>query len=92
MSFAQGNHKGLPWGVKFEPISEFIFHPIFIPNGGMVGKRAVKSGFILSSLRPVYPPYKSCVKKIIPYLKFNTPGLPLQLMSFAQKKNAINVG
>ena len=29
----------------------------------MVGKRAVKYGFILSSLRPVYPPYKSGVKK-----------------------------
>ncbi|HEW97219.1 MAG TPA: hypothetical protein ENF37_01040 [Beggiatoa sp.] len=29
----------------------------------MVGKRAVKSGFILSSLPPVYPPYKSGVKK-----------------------------
>jgi hypothetical protein len=29
----------------------------------MVGFRAVKSGFILSSLPPVYPPYKSWVKK-----------------------------
>ncbi|RKZ51267.1 MAG: hypothetical protein DRR16_20590 [Candidatus Parabeggiatoa sp. nov. 3] len=38
---------GWPWGVKFEPISWFIFHPIFIPSAGMVGKRAVKSGFII---------------------------------------------
>jgi len=30
---------------------------------GMVGKRAVKSGFILSLLPPAYPPYKSGVKK-----------------------------
>ncbi len=52
-----------PWGVKFEPIYWFIFHSIFIPNGGMVGFRAVKSWFILSSLPPVYPPYKSGVKK-----------------------------
>ncbi|RKZ50969.1 MAG: hypothetical protein DRR16_21755 [Candidatus Parabeggiatoa sp. nov. 3] len=29
------------WGVKFEPIYWFIFHSIFLPNGGMVGKRAV---------------------------------------------------
>ncbi len=29
----------------------------------MVGKRAVKSGFILSFLAPAYPPYKSGVKK-----------------------------
>jgi len=40
----------LNWGVKYKHISGFIFHPIFIPSGGMVGKRAMKSGFILSSL------------------------------------------
>jgi hypothetical protein len=37
----------LHWGVKFEPISWFIFHPIFISNGGMVGSLSVKSGFII---------------------------------------------
>ena len=31
-----------------------------------MGKRAVKSGCILSSLPPVYPPYKSWVKKSHP--------------------------
>jgi len=36
------------------------FGSVFLgPNGrGMVGKRAVKSRFILSSLAPAYPPYK----------------------------------
>ena len=41
-----------------------LFFTLFLfQMRGMVGKRAVKSGFILSSLRPVYPPYKSWVKK-----------------------------
>jgi len=39
-------HYPLSWGVKYKHISWFIFHPLFMPNGGMVGKRAVKSGFI----------------------------------------------
>jgi len=38
---------GAFWGVKFEPIYWFIFHSIFIPNGGMVGSLSVKSGFII---------------------------------------------
>ncbi len=59
LSISIGRH----WGVKFEPISEFIFFTLFLfQMRGMVGFRAVKSGFILSSLRPVYPPYKSWVK------------------------------
>ncbi len=54
----------LVWGVKSKHISWFIFSPYFYcGKGGMVGKRAVKSGLILSSLRPVYPPYKSGLKK-----------------------------
>ncbi|RKZ52355.1 MAG: hypothetical protein DRR16_15090 [Candidatus Parabeggiatoa sp. nov. 3] len=62
----------------------FLFH-----EGGMVGKRAVKSGFSgksfaernfclkLSSLRPVYPPYKFWVKKkSSKSLNRHTPGTP----------------
>jgi len=41
----------------------------------MVGKRAVKSRFILSSLATAIPPYKSgMTKKSSKSLKFNTPG------------------
>ena len=29
---------GATWGVKFEPIYWFIFHSIFIPNGGDGGQ------------------------------------------------------
>jgi len=52
-----------------------MFVKNLFPEGGMVGKRAVKSRFILSSLAPAYPPYKSWMKKkSSKSLKFNTPG------------------
>jgi len=55
------------WDVKYKHISGFIFHPIFIlkrRHGGQTfGESLVKSECILSSLSPVYPPYKSWVKK-----------------------------
>jgi len=38
-----GKRAALNWGVKYKHISWFIFHPIFMKNGDMVGKRAVKS-------------------------------------------------
>jgi len=54
----------------------------------MVGKRAVKSGFILSSLRPVYPPYKSGVKKSHPVPEQTHPSAyPPTHMSITSIKN-----
>ena len=46
-------------------LSQFmgLFFTLFLfPQGGMVGKRAVKSRFILSSLATAIPPYQSNCK------------------------------
>jgi len=59
------------------------FKNLFYIEGTMVGKRAVKSGLILSSWPPVYPPYKSGVKKkLSKSLNRHTPG---QSYQFAPK-------
>jgi len=63
----KGNHKGLPPGVL--NLSQFIgllFTLFLFLMGRWWANGRLQSGFILSSLPPVYPPYKSWVKKSHP--------------------------
>jgi len=81
------------WGVKFEPISEFIFHPIFIPNEGDGGQTGGEIWVYIEFIAARLPTLQILgEKKVIPYLKFNTPvWSPVQL-NVPNLSKIINIG
>jgi len=60
----------------------YFFTLFLFPEGGMVGKRAVKYGFIIEFIGTRLPTLQIWDgKKVIPSLKFNTPGLSKKTMA-----------
>jgi len=55
---SRGKNRGQTGVLNLSQFMGLFFTLFLFPEGGMVGKRAVKSRFILSSLTPAYPPYK----------------------------------